>query len=102
MGSREHSNGGILFGIFKMRKKEYEQKLIQDLAREREDIIKKAENTEKYNIQILRGREHTLNKIIEGMMGFKFDSIRVDKKIYIYRYIKEGKVRHTRNTFKRR
>lgn len=99
---RKFCDGSILLDIFKMRKKEYEQKLIQDLAREREDIIKKAENTEKYNIQILRGREYTLNKIIEGMMGFEFDSIRVSKKIYIYRYIKEGKVRHTRNSFKRR
>lgn len=85
-----------------MRKKEYEQTIIQGLAREHEDIIRKAENTEKYNIQILRGREHTLNKVIEQMMRFKFDSIRVGKATYRYRYMSGEKVRHIRNMFKRR
>ena len=85
-----------------MRVKEYEQKILQDLAREHEDIIRKAENIEKYNIQILRGREHTLNKVIEQMMGLKFDSIRVGKGVYRWRYFSGEKVRHTRNMFKRR
>lgn len=82
--------------------KEYEQKLIQNLAREQEDIIRKAEYEEKYSIQIIRGREHTLNKVIENFMEFKFDFVRIGKDIYRYRYMKYGKLRHIRNMFKRR
>ena len=102
MGSREHSDGGVLLGIFEMKIKEYEQKLIQDLAREQEDIIRKAEHEEKYSIQIIRGREHTLNKVIEQLMGFKFDLVRIFENVYTYRYFKGEKVRHIRNMFKRR
>jgi len=82
--------------------KEYEQNLIQRLAREHEDIIKKAENPEKYSSQLNRGRERTLLKIIEKFMGFKYDNIRVGKEVYRFRYFKNEKVRHTRNMFKRR
>jgi hypothetical protein len=82
-----------------MKVKEYEQRLLQNLAREQEDIIRKEE---KINILIIRGREHTLNKIIEQFMGFKIDFVRIGKNIYRYRYIKDEKVRHIRNMFKRR
>lgn len=85
-----------------MKIKEYEQHLIEGLAKIHEDIIKKAENPKKYNIQIIRGMEHTTNKIIEKLMGWKFDSVRVGKKVYTYRYFERGKVRHVRNMFKRR
>ena len=85
-----------------MRTKEYEQMLLQKLAKLHEDIIKKAENTEKYNLNMLRGREYILNKVIEEIMGLKFDSIRVGKEVYRWRYFSGDKVRHIRNMFKRR
>jgi hypothetical protein len=85
-----------------MRLKEYEQKLIQNLAREKEDIIRKWEHIEKYDRQIIRGRERILNKVIEKFMRFKFDFIQIGEKIYTYHYTKNDKVRHIRNMFKRR
>ena len=85
-----------------MRVKEYEQHLIEGLAKLHENIVKKAEDTEKYNIQIIRGMEHTLNKVIQKLMGFEFDSIRIGKGTYTFRYLKGEKVRHIRNMFKRR
>ena len=85
-----------------MRIKEYEQHLIEGLAKLHENIIKKAENPEKYSLQIVRGSEDTLNKVIEKLMGWKFDSIRLGKEVYRYRYFKGEKVRHIRNMFKRR
>ena len=85
-----------------MRIKEYEQKLIQNLAREKEDIIRKWEHIEKYDRQIIRGRERILNKVIEKFMRFKFDFIQIGEKICTYHYMKNDKVRHIRNMFKRR
>jgi len=85
-----------------MKLKEYEQKLIQILAREHEDIIKALEYPEKYSSQFNRGRHRTLVKIIEKFMRFKYDNIRVGKEVYRFSYFKNNKVRHIRNMFKRR
>ncbi len=85
-----------------MKTKEYEQHLIEGLAKIHEDILKSLEYPKKYDPQFNRGRHSILIKIIEKLIGFKYDNIRVGKEVYRFSYFKNGKVRHIRNMFKRR
>ena len=85
-----------------MKKKEYEQKIIQDLARIDEGLYKKSLNPKKYNGPIIIGEQAMLNTFITDVIGFNIDARGDGAITYICLYKKNGKTRHVRNIIKRK
>ena len=82
-----------------MGKKQYEQFLIQDLAKRSENYYRKLmKTTNKDNFFSLTAYGHEIKGILEEEMGIKVCELAQGK----FKYVKRGKVRHKRNFKKRK
>ncbi len=81
-----------------MRVKEYEQKLIEHVARRLEKVDRQKGYPKKYTIACLIGQEYELLQIITSRLRLDINS-KQEKYMYFYR---NGKVIHVRNLKKRR
>ena len=85
-----------------MKKKEYEQGIIQNLAKIDEQLYKKSLNPKKYNRSVIIGEQSMLNTFIKDIIGFNIDARGDGAITYISIYKKDGKTRHVRNIIKRK
>ena len=84
-----------------MRKREYEQKLLEYLAKRQERNYKQSLNPEKYNIGMSQVVSREISNILNDFMEFTWET--KGKELTLINYIdKTGKIRHMRNFQKRK